>query len=82
MKEAEREDGVVAEDRRHGVDAAGDLPVGLCDALRVLDEKTVEDDLVVDDGKNLSDLLVVLLFHLRRGERAAPTSEKRDKQKS
>lgn len=75
-------DGVVAENRRHGVNAAGDLPVRLRDALGVLDEETVEDDLVVDDGENLSNLLVVLFLHLQREGWTKGTSEKRDKQKS
>ena len=65
MKEEGRGNGVIAEDCRHGVNAAGDLPVRLRDALGVLDEETVEDDLVVDDGENLPNLLVVLFLHLQ-----------------
>ena len=82
MKEEGRGNGVIAEDCRHGVNAAGNLAIGLRDTLRVLDEETVEDDFVVHDGEDLPDLLVVLLFHLQREKPIWTTTEKRDRQKS
>ena len=48
------------------MNASSDLAKGLCDSLCTLDEQAVQNDLVVDDGEDLTNLLVVSIGHLAR----------------
>ena len=50
----------------HCMNASRDLAKGLCDTLCALDEQAVQNDLVVDDGEDLANLLVVPIAHLDR----------------